>query len=636
MALINIINGPEFLEPSYQNSIAWNVSATNSGLDNYKYIFDVYTGEEYDNVNDFQTSVTTYPRTNGNCVFSVHYVMKDMVTYNITPFIDDFVRATNSLAFYNIKFGEQYNPGLTFGDTNFIGGSLGLVFESAVDIRIGDIITVDKNDISVNEYYNGTASVTATQSGGSVGGSPIGVMTVVLDKPFGASTVIEPGSIINLVRKNVETSGINCVFNGVRQYEEINRDFQSEFVIDNATASYEKFLTSYEGEKPIYFKDGEYGEWETLSFIASTSSVEETEGYPDPAGPTEIANWGLRVNTFDSANSLLDTELILFDPSEAEGTTRFDVGCGTNNLATYSIIDDSVDRYECYLEGVGPNVVDNPLLNTPGGGSWSATFSTGVSILFLGSGFVYTATPLSTLNACILSQSGVLTIGEVYTVVITLASVTSPFVDANVSVGDSVNQYLVAGDPLTGIYNLTFTAASTDFWILIQSFNGTQTQGAGIGACYVNQGRFRISEKRNFKIEKQCREYDLIRLAFLNKLGGIDYWTFNLVSKYRSKVERETIQRVLKYDYNLGDRGMEVVGQKISEEWEINTDYLSDDDALFVRELVESPEVYFIDGTDLLPVIITDNAWELKSSLNDQLVQYTLKFMKAFDIVSNV
>lgn len=636
MALIDIINGPNFLEPSYQNSIAWIVSASNSNFDNYKYIFDVYTGEEFDDVNDFQTRVTTYPRTNGNCVFSAHYVMKDMVTYNITPFIDDFVRATDSLAFYNIKFGEQYNPGLTFGDTNFVGGYLGLVFESAVDIRVGDIITIDKLDISINEYYNGTASVTATQSGGSVGGSPIGVMTAVLDKPFGSSTVIETGYIINLVRKDIESSGINCVFNGVRQYEEINRDFESEFVIDNATASYEKFLTSYEGEKPIYFKDGEYGEWETLSFIASTSSIEEFESYSGFAGPSEIANWGLRINTFDKNNSLLDTELVLFDPSEAEGTTRFDVGCGTNNIATYSIINDSVDRYECYLEGAGPNIVDNPLFNTPGGGSWSATFSTGVSMIFVGTGFIYSANPLSTLNGGILEQTGVLTIGKEYTVVISIGEGLPGYADANVSVGDSVNQYLVATDPIEGIYSLSFTAASNDFWILFQSFSGIDPQLAILGACFVNEGRFRISDKRDFKIKRQCREYDLVRLAFLNKLGGIDYWTFNLVSKYRSKVERETIQRVLKYDYNLGDRGMEIVGQKISEEWEVNTDYLSDDEALFVRELVESPEVYFIDGSNLLPVIITDNAWELKSSLNDQLVQYTLKFMKAFDIVSNV
>jgi len=635
MALIDIINGPEFYEPSYQNTIAWEVSATNSSLDNYKYIFEVYTGEEWDNVNDYQTTVTTYPRTGGNCVFSVHYVMKDLVTYNITPFIEDFVKATQSLSFYNIRFGEQYNPGLTFGDTNFIGGSLGLVFETSVDIRVGDIITVDKDDISVNEYYNGTASVTATQSGGSVGGSPTGVMTVVLDKPFGSSTVIEPGSIINLVRKNVETSGVNCVFNGVRQYEEINRDFESEFVVDNATASYEKFLTSYEGEKPIYFKDGEYSEWETLSFIASTSSVEEFENTGSFPGPSEIANWGLRVNTFDGG-VLQNTELILFDPNEAEGTIRFDVGCGTSNLATYSIIDDDTDTYECYLEGVGPNVVDNPLFTTPGGGSWSATFSTGVTMTFLGSGFIYGGTLLSTLNTGILEQTGVLTIGEVYTVVITLFSFGSPYVGANISIGDSINQYLVATDPIDGVYSLTFTAASTDFWILIQSFNGTQIQAAGIGACFVNEGRFRISDKREFKIEKQCREYDLVRLAFLNKLGGIDYWTFNLVSKYRSEIKRDMIQRVLQYNYNIGDRGMEVVGQKISEEWEINTDYLSDDEALFIRELVESPEVYMIDGTDLLPVIITDNSWELKSTLNDQLVQYTLKYRKAFDIISNV
>lgn len=633
MALIDIIEGPDFYEPSYQNSIAWNVIGTNSNLDNYKYIFEVYTGEEYDNINTYQTTVTTYPRTGGNCIFSPHYVLKDVVTYNITPFIEDFVQATQSLSFYNIRFGEQYNPGLTFGDTNFISGVVGLVFDSVVDIRPGDIITIDKDDISINEYYNGTASVTGTQSGGTIGGNPA-VMTVITDIPWGSNTPLEPGDIINLVRRNIETSGKCCVFNGTRQYEEINRDFESEFVIDNATASYEKFLTSYENEKPIYFKNGEYGEWETLSFIAATSSVEEYEPYSTFVGPTEIANWGLRVNTFDGG-VLQNTELILFDPNEAEGTIRFDVGCGTNNLATYSIIDDDTDNYECYLEGAGPNVVDNPLFTTPGGGSWSVnTVTAGATISFIGTGVLYSATPLSTLNGAILEQTGVLTIGEEYTVVISFA-VLSGFEPVTLLVGDSVNQYTVSNN-INGVFNITFTAASTDFWIVFNSFSGVNAQAASLGACFVNEGRFRISEKREFKIERQCREYDLVRLAFLNKLGGIDYWTFNLVSKFRSSIQRETIQRVLQYNYSLGDRGLEVVGQKISEEWEVNTDYLNDDEALFIRELVESPEVYMVDGNDLLPLIITDNNWELKSTLNDQLVQYSIKFRKAYDIISNV
>jgi len=51
--------------------------------------------------------------------------------------------------------------------------------------------------------------------------------------------------------------------------------------------------------------------------------------------------------------------------------------------------------------------------------------------------------------------------------------------------------------------------------------------------------------------------------------------------------------------------------------------------------LIESPEVYWIKNDKLYPIIITQDTYEFKSTLNDMLVQYTINFSMAFDRLSN-
>lgn len=157
-----------------------------------------------------------------------------------------------------------------------------------------------------------------------------------------------------------------------------------------------------------------------------------------------------------------------------------------------------------------------------------------------------------------------------------------------------------------------------------------------------------ITQRFTYSIIEQCREYEVVRLMFLNKLGGYDYWNFNLVSKYKSNISRTTMQKKLDFDYTMGDRGEKVIGDMIEEEWEINTDWLTDDQAIFIRELVESPDAYLViqnnntlngtlnrSGNYKIPIVLTDSSYNYKSTLNDTQIQYTIKFVKAYKIQNN-
>jgi hypothetical protein len=484
MSTFSIVRQPSFLEPVYQNTIAFVVDSTNATASNFKYVFDVYTNDIFSGTYSFRTRVSTYPRTDATCVFSPHYVLKDQLSYNFTPYTTTYTQATQSLGYYYIRLGESYNPGLQFVDTfNFLG-LLSLTFSVAPDLNIGDIIRIDKDDKSINPEYDGTASV----SGKSLAGT-----LIITDKPFGITSSNEGGNIIE-VTKLVATSSRLSTFNGTRQYDEILTNFRSTYEL-NDTFFNRKFLTSFVGEKPIYYKDGEYATYETLSFLLGTQSN------------TTWNSLGFKIQTFDKDNTPLLTLTQSMNTAFKTGTPRYDGAVGTANL-------------------VGFNVGGNPLMN------------------------------------------------------------------------NNVDKY-----------NVTL---------------------------FENVGGLTFSETRTYKIKRQCREYELITLAFLNKLGGIDYWTFNLLSKYQSRINRTTIQKVLQYNYKIGDRGRQVIDQEIREEWTINTDYLNDDEALFIKELVESPEVYYLDGINMLPIIITSDTYDFKSTLNNILIQYTINFVKAYDTISNV
>ena len=479
---ITINDSPNDFEPIYTSSIPFVVTSTFQSEVNFKYLFDLYV----DNV--FKTRVSPYPRPDGRGVYSPHLVLQancetalGFSNVTIEPQVD-------ARAIYYLRLGEQYNPGLTFADTDLATSFLGFTFSTAINSEfvVGDIITVQKDNIAVNPWADGTASITALTSNFSI-------MTDK-PKPGGFSlTLNESGSIINLSRLVATTSNY-IGWNATRQEEQYNETF-TEYTMNSTTS---KFLTAYETAYssnltipyPIYTDD-----YATLDIMVATGS---------------FATWSALFTTFtyyDSAGSLL----------------------GTDELSTSGV--DSILRYTT------PSGTKN--INLIGGN---------------GAGFL---------------SAGTLDRYEIF-----------------MSLGD-----------LTPVVQ--------------------------------------ISDVINYQIIPDCRPYDVIRIAFLNKLGGIDYWNFNLVSKFTSAIDRTQINRAfLKNDNKNLKRGRDVIYSKAVENWTINTDFLLDEQALFIRELVESGDVYKIEEISL-PIIISDSNWQFKSGLLDGYVQYTVNFIKAYDTYIN-
>jgi|TARA_R110002020_G_scaffold131409_3_gene293820 hypothetical protein len=141
------------------------------------------------------------------------------------------------------------------------------------------------------------------------------------------------------------------------------------------------------------------------------------------------------------------------------------------------------------------------------------------------------------------------------------------------------------------------------------------------------------------------RGYDPIRLAWLNQWGAWDYYTFNKKSIRSIKTKGTTYEQLQgtwnedsyrTESYKGGKKSFRV---NATEKIKINTDFVSEDYNTTFEELINSPEVYILEGfqTDITnsllnqyvtPVRLTTSNFTRKTIANDKLIQYTFDLDK--------
>ena len=210
---ITINSTPDNFEPVYTNSMPFVVSSNFQAQENFKYLFNLYNADTL----GLLTTVAPYPRPNTTGIYSPHYVLQSLC--------DTQLRATSSVIFsnstararYYLTFGENYNPGLTFGDTyligSYVGNFLGLEFTTNISTQlfVGDQITIEKDNISINPWIQGQATILGITNSTLPGYSKTVLTNIPLQSPFFSSN--ESGSITNVVRYTATSStlvGVNC------------------------------------------------------------------------------------------------------------------------------------------------------------------------------------------------------------------------------------------------------------------------------------------------------------------------------------------------------------------------------------------------------------------------------------------
>ncbi len=140
--------------------------------------------------------------------------------------------------------------------------------------------------------------------------------------------------------------------------------------------------------------------------------------------------------------------------------------------------------------------------------------------------------------------------------------------------------------------------------------------------------------------------FESIRLCWLNQWGAWDYYTF-IKKSVRSLTTNSTTYNQLsgtwnesKYRMDSFQGGKKAFRVNATEMIRVNTDFVSENENVMFEELMNSPEVYMLDGfqtttsTQLLnqfvtPVRVTSSSFTRKTIANDKLMQYTFEIEKS-------
>ena len=154
----------------------------------------------------------------------------------------------------------------------------------------------------------------------------------------------------------------------------------------------------------------------------------------------------------------------------------------------------------------------------------------------------------------------------------------------------------------------------------------------------------RISTTDGLKIIKvitieECL-YTPIKLTFVNKWGAKQELWFFKKSIETLNVKRESFKRntsnVNTGSYLTTTHQKQSYNVQSTKSITLNTGYVSEEYNEPMQELLQSEQVWMEIDTVVTPVNVEENSLVFKTSVNNKLVDYTLKLSYAFDTINNI
>lgn len=205
-------------------------------------------------------------------------------------------------------------------------------------------------------------------------------------------------------------------------------------------------------------------------------------------------------------------------------------------------------------------------------------------------------------------------------------------------------------DNINGIINLYYmssgvTPASFDMSTIVSgnySNTGTQylldpiTNAINYYVCTISGTTSwkRTSEWIEYEIDTPCKGLTNYRLAWLNHLGGYDYFNFKMKSERGIEIEKQEYRAsAFAWDLNqmayLRDEQKRVqTTYDLKGDWSytVNTDWLSDAETAALTDLYYTVDAYLLVDDSWFPIQITNTSVAIKDNLPDQMSQYTVTF----------
>lgn len=134
-----------------------------------------------------------------------------------------------------------------------------------------------------------------------------------------------------------------------------------------------------------------------------------------------------------------------------------------------------------------------------------------------------------------------------------------------------------------------------------------------------------------------CSKYKSFRLHWLNRLGGMDSFTFDLASQEDINIQREFYNRLMSRDYDYSSN--KSYGYTTREETQYHTQYktaysvasnwITEEESNMLAELMTSPNVYWekdADNNKFIPINIKQNTYRKQSKTANNTKVFNLEF----------
>ena len=160
-----------------------------------------------------------------------------------------------------------------------------------------------------------------------------------------------------------------------------------------------------------------------------------------------------------------------------------------------------------------------------------------------------------------------------------------------------------------------------------------------LGSCTV--GATAVSQSICLAIDDaNCWGFEPIRFTWMNQLGGRDWFTFMKRNTFVQQASRTTLYKLPGYwsaaSYSVQDNqparyGTTVFKNDLMNTWTASTDWLTEEQSAWLREMFASPSVFaYLPGrTQPVGIIIQDAEYSVQTIRRENLFQYFVSFVES-------
>jgi len=151
------------------------------------------------------------------------------------------------------------------------------------------------------------------------------------------------------------------------------------------------------------------------------------------------------------------------------------------------------------------------------------------------------------------------------------------------------------------------------------------------------------SEVKNICVDFNCSRYGNIELTFIDRLGSYIPANFELQSFKQMDIQRDEYQKLLGgfdgsgWSYNSTDRGRVNINTTVKNQLTLNSNWLTEEEANYLKELYSSPDVYITENGQLWPVIVKSNSYRIVTKKNKKNIKIEIVIEYAnSDVINNI